>query len=70
MTIEEAIKCYTINSAYAAFQENVKGSIEIGKLADMVVLSDDILTIDPIKIKDVKVDMTIFDGKIVYTRNK
>lgn len=70
ITIEQAIKCYTINSAYAAFQENVKGSIEIGKLADMVVLSDDILTIDPIKIKDVKVDMTIFDGKIVYTRNK
>ncbi|HED08185.1 MAG TPA: amidohydrolase [Ignavibacteria bacterium] len=68
LTIEEAIKSYTINSAYAAFQENVKGSIEPGKLADMVVLSNDILTIDPVKIKDVKVDMTIFDGKIVYTR--
>jgi len=68
LTIEEAIKSYTINGAYAAFQENVKGSIEPGKLADMVVLSDDILTIDPVKIKDVKVDMTIFDGKIVYKR--
>ena len=68
LTIEQAIKCYTINGAYAAFQENIKGSIEIGKLADMVILSDDILTIDPVKIKDVKVDMTIFDGKIIYTR--
>jgi len=68
LTIEQAIKCYTLNSAYAAYQENVKGSIEIGKLADMVVLSEDILAIDPVKIKDVKVEMTIFDGKIVYKR--
>ena len=67
--VEEAIRCYTINSAYAAFEENVKGSIEVGKLADLVVLSDDILTIDPVKIKDVKVDMTVFDGKIIYERD-
>ena len=70
LTIEQAIKCYTLNSAYAAFEENVKGSIEPGKLADMVVLSNDILTIAPVKIKDVKVDMTIFDGKIIYKRKK
>jgi len=68
LTIEQAIKCYTLNSAYAAFQENIKGSIEPGKLADMVVLSDNILNINPVKIKDVKVDMTIFDGKIIYKR--
>ena len=47
----------------------MKGSIEVGKLADLVVLSDDILTIDPVKIKDVKVDMTVFDGKIIYERD-
>jgi predicted amidohydrolase YtcJ len=68
ITIEEAIKAYTLDAAYASFEEDIKGSIEVGKLADMVVLSDDILTIDPIKIWDVKVEMTIFDGEIIYTR--
>lgn len=68
ISIEDAIKCYTINSAYAAFEENIKGSIEVGKLADMIVLSDDLLSIDPVKIKDVQVLMTIFDGKIIYRK--
>ena len=68
ITIEEAIKAYTLDAAYASFEENIKGSIEVGKLADMVVLSDDILTINPIKIWDVKVEITIFDGKIVYEK--
>jgi predicted amidohydrolase YtcJ len=66
ITIEEAIKAYTLDAAYASFEDNIKGSIEVGKVADMVVLSDDILTIDPIKIWDIKVEMTMFDGKIVY----
>ncbi len=68
ISIEDAIKCYTINSAYASFEENIKGSIEVGKLADLIVLSDDILTIDPVKIKDAKVEMTVFDGKIIYKK--
>lgn len=68
ISVEDAIKCYTINSAFASFEENIKGSIEVGKLADLIVLSDDILTIDPIKIKDVKVEMTMFDGKIIYKK--
>ena len=68
ITVEEAIKAYTINNAYAAFEENVKGSIDVGKLADLVILNEDILTIDPVKIKDVKVDMTVFDGKVIYKR--
>jgi predicted amidohydrolase YtcJ len=68
ISIEDAIKCYTINSAYAGFEENIKGSIEVGKLADLIVLSDDILTIDPVKIKDAKVEMTMFDGKIIYQK--
>lgn len=66
--IADAIKGYTINNAYAAFEEREKGSIEPGKLADMVVLSDDILTIKPEKIQSVRVLMTIFDGKIVYEK--
>jgi len=66
ISVEEAIKCYTLNSAYASFEENIKGSIEVGKLADLIILSDDILSIDPVKIKDVKVELTVFDGKIIY----
>ncbi len=68
ISIEDAIKCYTLNSAYASFEENIKGSIEAGKLADLIVLSDDILTIDPVKIKDAQVEMTVFDGKIIYSK--
>ena len=68
VSVVDAIKGYTINNAYAAFEEKEKGSIEPGKLADMVVLSDDILTIKPEKIQNVKVLMTIFDGKIVYEK--
>ncbi len=68
ISVEDAIKCYTINNAYAAFEENIKGSIETGKLADLVVLSDDILKVDPVKIKDVKVDLTILNGEIIYKK--
>ena len=68
ITVPEAIEAYTINNAYAAFEEAEKGSISPGKLADFVVLSDDILTIDPVKIENVNVDMTVLGGKIVYER--
>ena len=66
ISVEDAIKCYTLNPAYASFDENIKGSIEPGKLADLIVLSDDILSIDPVKIKDIFVEMTVFNGEIVY----
>jgi predicted amidohydrolase YtcJ len=66
ITPEEAIRAYTMGSAYAAFDEKVKGSLEPGKLADIVVLSRDILTIAPEEIEDTKVEMTIFDGRVVY----
>jgi predicted amidohydrolase YtcJ len=66
--IEHAQHVHTINNAYPAFEEKEKGSIEPEKLADMVVLSDDILIIKPEKIQHVKVLMTIFDGKIVYEK--
>jgi predicted amidohydrolase YtcJ len=70
ISVEDAIKCYTLNAAYASFEEKIKGSIEVGKLADFVVLSDDILSIDPEKIKDVIVEMTIFNGEIVYNNEQ
>lgn len=66
ITVEEAVRAFTWGSAYAEFQENVKGTLEIGKLADIVILSEDIFTIDPAKIADVKVVTTIADGKVVF----
>lgn len=66
LTIEEAIQAYTLNTAYAGFEENMKGSITVGKLADFVVLSDNLLTINPDSIKDVTVEATYVGGKAVY----
>jgi predicted amidohydrolase YtcJ len=65
ISVEDAVRAYTVGSAYASFDEKIKGSIEAGKLADLVVLSDDIFSIDPVKIADVKVYMTIFDGRLI-----
>ena len=66
LTIKEAIEAYTMGSAYAEFQENEKGSITPGKLADMVLLSDDVISIDPVKIRNVKVLKTWVGGKLTY----
>ena len=66
LTIGEAVEAYTMGSAYAEFQEKEKGSIIPGKLADMVLLSDDIFTIDPVKIRDVKITTTWMGGKTVW----
>ena len=68
ISVKEAIECYTINNAYAAFEENEKGSITVGKLADFVVLYEDILTVDPIKIENLQVSLTVLGGKIVYEK--
>jgi predicted amidohydrolase YtcJ len=66
ITVDEAVHGFTWGSAYAEFQENIKGTLEVGKLADFVLISDDIFTIDPIKIRDAKVLMTVVDGKVAY----
>ncbi len=68
IAVKEAIKAYTINNAYAAFEEHEKGSITEGKLADFVLLSKNILTIDPTTIDSVTVVMTVVGGKIVYKK--
>ena len=68
ISVAEAVKAYTLNNAYAAFEEHEKGSISAGKLADLVVLSDDILAIDPARIENVTVDLTVVGGKIVYEK--
>jgi predicted amidohydrolase YtcJ len=66
ITVKEAIKAYTLSNAYAVFEEQEKGSITPGKLADLVVLSDDILTIDPAKIESTSVTLTILGGRIIF----
>jgi predicted amidohydrolase YtcJ len=66
LTVEEALRAYTLGAAYAAFQEKEKGTISPGKLADVVVLSDDLFQIPPERIKDVRVEVTIVGGKVVY----
>lgn len=70
ITVMDGIRMFTINQAYVAFEENVKGSIEPGKLADLVVLAEDPLIVPPERFKDIEVDMTILDGKIAYERRK
>lgn len=66
LTVPEAVAAYTMGSAYAEFQEKEKGSITPGKLADLVLLSDDIFSIDPAKIRDVTVLKTIVGGRVVW----
>lgn len=68
ISVEEAVRAYTVSSAYAEFSEQEKGTIAPGKLADVVILSRDIFSIDPKEIENVKVMMTIVDGRVVYEK--
>ncbi len=68
ITVDEAVRAFTWGSAYAEYQENDKGTLEVGKLADFVILSDDIFIMDPVKISGVTVLSTIVDGKVVFER--
>jgi predicted amidohydrolase YtcJ len=68
LTMAEAIKHFTLGSAYASHEETIKGSLEVGKLADMVILSKDLFTIEPEEILETKVLYTILGGEIVYTK--
>ena len=66
ITVEEALRAYTTGSAYAEFQDGEKGTLGTGKLADFVILGEDILTIAPERIKDVRVRATVVGGRVVY----
>jgi predicted amidohydrolase YtcJ len=68
ISVQDAVHAYTVGSACASFQDHIKGSLETGKLADLVVLSRDIFTIEPAQIADTKTDITILGGEIVYQR--
>jgi hypothetical protein len=67
--VAQAVQAYTVGSAYAQFDDQIKGSLEPGELADLAVLSQDIFHIDPVQIQNTHVDLTIFDGRIIYDRS-
>jgi len=66
ISAKQALAMYTTNAAYASFEEDIKGSITQGKLADMVVLSNDPIKSPPEQIKDITVEMTIIGGEVVW----
>ena len=66
LTVTEAVHAYTMGAAQASGEAHLKGSLSPGKLADVTVLSRDIFTVEPVKILDSRVTMTIFDGRIVF----
>jgi predicted amidohydrolase YtcJ len=68
LSMADAVSAYTLGSAYAEFQEKEKGTIAPGKLADMVLLSENIFRIDPARVRDVEVDTTIMGGKVIHQR--
>jgi predicted amidohydrolase YtcJ len=70
LTVSQAVHAYTVGSAYAESQDDQKGSIEPGKLADFVVLSDDIFHMDPVQIENAHVEMTASGGEVVYERGR
>lgn len=70
MTREQALRSYTLDAAYGAFEEDIKGSITVGKLADFTVYSQDLMTVAEEEYLNTEIAMTIFDGKVVYTKGK
>ncbi len=68
VSLLDAIRCCTWNAAYSSYEENIKGSVEVGKLADLIVLDRDILHMDTHELHNVKVDMTMIDGVVEYER--
>ena len=68
ISVEEAVRAYTVGSAFAEFAENVKGTISPGKLADLVVLDRNIFEIDPVEIEHASVVLTLMDGRVVYEK--
>ena len=67
VSVKEAIHLHTLGPAYLTFDENNRGSLEVGKWADMVVLTEDILSVDPVRIREIGIEKTIIQGEIVYS---
>ncbi|MCP4897063.1 MAG: amidohydrolase [bacterium] len=70
ITVHEALEAYTINNAYAAFEDDIRGSLKEGKLADITVVDRNLLEIDPSTILDMEIEMTIVDGKVVFENDE
>lgn len=68
LELEDAIKTYTWNAAYASYSEHEKGSLEVGKLGDVTIFETDLRTVDPMHLRDIRADYTIADGEVVYER--
>jgi len=69
ITIGAAMRMYTVDAAYSSNEENMKGSVETGKLADLTVLSDDPRNVPPDEIENIAVEMTIVGGRVVYSKH-
>ena len=69
ISLDDALRAYTWNGAYASFEEDIKGSITPGKLADLTVLETDLRSVEPEHLGDVKVDLTIVEGDIAFSRS-
>ncbi|MCX8490811.1 MAG: amidohydrolase family protein, partial [Cyclobacteriaceae bacterium] len=70
MTREQALRSYTLDAAYGAFEEDVKGSIEVGKLADLTIFSQDIMTVEENLLLSTDVEMTILGGSVLFEQKK
>lgn len=68
LTVEQALKCYTANNAFAGFQENILGKLKKGMLADFTVINQDLFSIAPEKIRDAEIILTVINGKVVYKK--
>lgn len=69
ITVDEALRIYTIDAAYSSSEESIKGSIKLGKIADFTVLSHNPLSMSPHTIKDIAIEMTIVGGQVVYSKH-
>jgi predicted amidohydrolase YtcJ len=69
ITVDEALRMYTVDAAYSSSEERIKGSIETGKLADLTVLSHDPRIVPPNEIENITVEMTIVGGTVVYSKS-
>jgi predicted amidohydrolase YtcJ len=67
ISVEQALRCYTVNNAFAGFQENKTGKLKAGMLADFTVLSENLFTIAPENIRDTKILLTVVNGKEAYS---
>jgi len=67
LSVDEALQMYTVNAAYASFEEKDKGTIEEGKLADLTVLSKNLHDAPASEIEDIQIEMTIINGKVAYS---